>query len=86
MVLKLFLFLGSRIKYNLHLESTQYQNEKYFSIKSNKLISTKLVCLLGFVFPRPGIFKAGLLVGCFFNKQGCLARGEKQGGPTENKN
>jgi hypothetical protein len=22
-----------------------------------------------FVFPRPGIFKAGLLIGCFFNKQ-----------------
>jgi hypothetical protein len=62
------------------------KNEKYFSIKSNKLKSTKLVCLLGFVFPRPGIFKAGLLVGCYFNKQGCLARGEKQGGPTENKN
>jgi hypothetical protein len=30
MVLKLFLFLGSRIKYNLYLESIQYQNENIF--------------------------------------------------------
>jgi hypothetical protein len=44
------------------------------------------VFVVFFVFPRPGIFKAGLLMGCFFNKQGCLARGEKQGGPTEYKN
>jgi hypothetical protein len=44
---------------------------------SNLMNITILFFVWGFVFPRPGIFKAGLLFGCFFSKQCCLTQGEK---------